>query len=75
MLFQNSEMVYIYFHFKANQDFIAEFLCINKDKPELGCHGCCQLKKQMKESSDRQQEQQKIIFVRKTAVVHPNNPG
>lgn len=33
--------------FKINQDFIAEFLCINKDEPESTCHGKCQLTKQL----------------------------
>ncbi len=35
--------------FKINQDFIAEELCINKDKPELGCKGKCYLSNQLNE--------------------------
>jgi len=31
------------FVYIINQDYIAEFLCINKDKPELDCEGKCQL--------------------------------
>ncbi|MFP2995651.1 hypothetical protein ABN763_07055 [Spongiivirga sp. MCCC 1A20706] len=31
------------FVYVVNQDYIAEFLCINKDKPELACKGKCQL--------------------------------
>ncbi|PQJ18241.1 hypothetical protein BST94_09075 [Nonlabens xylanidelens] len=30
--------IYVY-----NQDYIAEFLCINKDKPEMACKGKCYL--------------------------------
>ncbi len=39
-----------------NQDYIAEFLCINKDKPELQCHGKCHLVKEI----EKQQEQEPI---------------
>ena len=31
--------------FKLNQDFITDFFCINKDKPEMQCDGKCYLKK------------------------------
>ncbi len=38
-------------NYLINQDYIAEFLCINKDKPELECNGKCYLAKQLKEAS------------------------
>ena len=41
-----------YLGYVLNQDYIAEFLCINKDKPELACHGKCHLVKQI----EKQQE-------------------
>lgn len=31
----------VYAWFKINQDYIAEELCINRDKPELSCAGKC----------------------------------
>ena len=34
-------------HFYANQEQIEEDFCINKDKPELNCHGQCHLKNQL----------------------------
>ncbi|MDO9554245.1 hypothetical protein [Rhodonellum sp.] len=37
----------IFVHFKANQDFIAEVLCINKDEPLSECNGKCYLGKQL----------------------------
>jgi len=37
-----------------NQDYIAEFLCINKDEPELQCNGKCHL---VKEIEKQQQEE------------------
>ncbi len=36
-----------YVEYILNQDYIAEFLCINKDKPELECHGKCHLVKEI----------------------------
>ncbi|WP_303318831.1 hypothetical protein Q4Q34_05090 [Flavivirga abyssicola] len=35
-----------YVEYVLNQDYIAEFLCINKDKPELQCNGKCHLAKE-----------------------------
>ena len=38
----------VYVNFKINQDFISKVLCINKEKPELKCHGSCHLAKKLK---------------------------
>ena len=38
----------VYVDFKINQDFISKVLCINKEKPELKCHGSCHLAKKLK---------------------------
>lgn len=43
-----------YLEYIINQDYIAEFLCINKDKPELQCNGKCHLVKQI----EKQQQQE-----------------
>ncbi|WP_116525129.1 hypothetical protein [Seonamhaeicola aphaedonensis] len=43
-----------YVEYVLNQDYIAEFLCINKDKPKLQCNGKCHLAKEIK----KQQEQE-----------------
>ncbi|MFD2726099.1 hypothetical protein [Hyunsoonleella rubra] len=43
-----------YVEYVLNQDYIAEFLCINKDKPKLQCNGKCYLAKQL----EKQQEQE-----------------
>ena len=42
-----------YIEYILNQDYIAEFLCINKDKPELKCNGKCHLVKEI----EKQQQQ------------------
>lgn len=36
-----------------NQDYIAKFLCINQDKPEMQCNGKCHLYKEV----EKQQEE------------------
>ncbi|GGD21719.1 hypothetical protein GCM10011368_24680 [Hyunsoonleella pacifica] len=41
-----------YIEYVLNQDYIAEFLCVNKDKPKLQCNGKCHLAKQI----EKQQE-------------------
>lgn len=40
-------------HFKLNQEVIEKKYCINKDKPQLECHGKCQLKKQLTETEEQ----------------------
>ena len=40
--------------YEINKSFIAENYCVNKNKPELKCHGSCHLKKQLdKEEKSR----------------------
>lgn len=41
--------------FMLNRDYIAKVLCINKAKPELACHGQCQLMKQMEKETKKDQ--------------------
>ena len=37
-------------------DYIAEFLCINKDKPELDCEGKCYLMQQLAAQDDEKRQ-------------------
>ncbi|WP_270089955.1 hypothetical protein [Sphingobacterium sp. SYP-B4668] len=39
-------------HFKLNQAAIEQQFCVNKDKPQLHCHGICHLKKQLQETEN-----------------------
>ncbi|WP_298556447.1 hypothetical protein [uncultured Algibacter sp.] len=41
-----------YVEYVLNQDYIADFLCINKDKPELQCNGKCHLVKEIKKQQE-----------------------
>ena len=42
--------------YELNKDYY-EALCINKDKPEMDCHGKCQMKKE----SEKQSSQNELI--------------
>ena len=51
-----SKDIITYSAFKINQDFIAKVLCINKDKPILGCEGNCHLNKELKKNNSEDRE-------------------
>lgn len=40
------------FDYIVNQDYIAEYLCINKDKPMLNCNGKCYLSMMIQEEQN-----------------------
>ncbi|WP_247041056.1 hypothetical protein [Allomuricauda sp. F6463D] len=44
-------------NFAVNQDYIANFLCINSDKPELECNGKCYLMKKLQYQKDHGDQQ------------------
>ena len=56
--------------FKINQDFIAEVLCINREKPISTCNGKCYLSEQLKKAEEQEEkkaptsnkERLKVIF-------------
>lgn len=43
--------------FKINQDFIAEVLCINREKPMSTCNGKCYLSEQLKKAKEQEEKQ------------------
>ncbi|MDO5970121.1 hypothetical protein Q4Q35_09905 [Flavivirga aquimarina] len=49
-----------YIEYALNQDYIAEFLCINKEKPEFQCNGKCHLVKEI----EKQQENEPLSSLR-----------
>lgn len=61
---QTATVVYFY----ANQDEIEEEFCINKDKPELNCHGQCHLKEELQTSKPEVQKEPKMLEVRSLLV-------
>lgn len=40
--------------YQANKDYIAKNLCENRAKPQMKCHGKCYLKKQLKQTDERE---------------------
>lgn len=44
------------FDYVINQDYIAEFLCINTDKPELSCNGKCYLMQKLNEQNEEKRQ-------------------
>ncbi len=48
--------VYPLADFVINQDYIAEFLCINTDKPEMECNGKCYLSQMLQEQNNQKEE-------------------
>lgn len=51
-----------FIEYGLNKDYIAEFLCINKDKPELSCGGKCHLMKQLEKQNKELPKGLKISF-------------
>lgn len=45
---------WIIIDFKINQEYIAKVLCINKDNLQNTCNGKCHLKRQLKETEEKQ---------------------
>ena len=67
--FQNIGM---YIGFKLNQTYIAEVLCINKDKPEMGCNGKCHLNKQLKKKAESSQPTSITSLVLRCELINNN---
>ncbi|GGC41936.1 hypothetical protein GCM10011386_37580 [Parapedobacter defluvii] len=42
----------IIMHFNLNQEAIEQEFCVNRNRPELQCHGTCHLKKQLQEKEN-----------------------
>jgi len=47
--------------FELNQQYIAEYFCINKDKPLLHCDGKCFLAKKLKETEEKEKKTEKEL--------------
>tara|TARA_Y100000815_G_C13112332_1_gene413588 strand:+ start:25 stop:429 length:405 start_codon:yes stop_codon:yes gene_type:complete len=52
----------IYIEFKVKQDFIAEVLCVNRDKPITMCGGKCYLNKQLNKLEEQENDIPDIIY-------------
>ena len=50
-----------YMDYAVNKEYIATFLCINKDIPDSDCHGKCHLKKELKKVAQEEKKTSKTI--------------
>lgn len=55
-LAQTFNKAVIVIDFYSNQKYIAENLCINKDKPQMHCCGKCQLCKRLKQEDNKDKQ-------------------
>lgn len=54
--------MFVVTNYLINYDYIANVLCINKDKPELKCNGKCHLNKELKKDDERKDKEIKSTF-------------
>lgn len=47
--------------YALNRDYIEQVLCINKDEPEMQCHGKCYLEQQLQKAAEEQQPEKALI--------------
>ncbi|GAB5476083.1 MAG: hypothetical protein Mars2KO_41820 [Maribacter sp.] len=47
----------VWIDFLANNDYIKEVLCINKERPKLRCQGKCYLVQQLQEQQSQQEQE------------------
>lgn len=57
LLLPSLQKIGILLDFRINQDFIAEFLCVNKEEPITMCSGKCYLADQLKKADEQEQKQ------------------
>jgi hypothetical protein len=57
LMLPNLIKIGILIDFKINQDFIAEVLCINREKPMAMCNGKCYLSEQLKKAEEQEEKQ------------------
>jgi hypothetical protein len=56
VLFQTFATVGVIVQFQINRSYYAEVLCINKNRPELACHGKCVLMQRLKHEFEQSQD-------------------
>ncbi|SHK88176.1 hypothetical protein SAMN05444266_101466 [Chitinophaga jiangningensis] len=69
LLLENASKGLIVLQYWANQQYIAQNLCENRDKPQMHCNGRCHLKKELEKdaqpekSSNTNKESYEVMFV------------
>ncbi|MGY0039015.1 hypothetical protein [Pedobacter sp. NJ-S-72] len=62
----------VYASFEANQKFIAENLCENKSRPWMYCNGHCYLMNKLKQTEEKEKEQERAEQKNRYHEVSPN---
>lgn len=57
-----------YIDYFINYDYIAEVLCINKEKPQSTCNGKCYLKQQIKEQQPAKNHDKKLPIIKQERI-------
>ena len=70
ILLPNLTKIGIFIDFKINQDFIAEFLCINKEEPIVMCYGECYLSDQLQKAEDQENQQRPTAQKERLEVIY-----
>ena len=79
VLFQTFATVGVIVQFQINRSYYAEVLCINKNRPELACHGKCvlmqRLQHEFEQSQDAERQTLQNLFDRELTLFCANfNP-
>ncbi len=56
MMGQTFSKCVIVLDYQWNKDYIAKYLCVNRDKPEMKCEGKCYLCKKLKKEAKKDQD-------------------
>lgn len=60
MLFaSNCSRLFVYAGFEMNEQYIAEKLCVNRNKPMMHCNGRCYLAKKLKQAEEKEKSQER----------------
>jgi len=59
ILSANFSRLFVFAGFELNREYIAEELCVNKEKPQLACHGKCFLADKLKQAAEKEKKQEK----------------
>jgi len=57
LISSNCSLFFVYAGFELNHKYIAENLCINRDKPWLHCNGKCYFMRKIKQAEENEKKQ------------------
>lgn len=54
--------LFVYVNFLIQQEYIAQNLCENREKPEMECNGKCHLKKELAKEEKKEKKDAKLNY-------------